>query len=183
MTPRVVRPLITKPVPGPASESNSRESWRLHGAVDAQDTEGSVPAARCECAAAAAVAVEPDPAKCGPVRPSVVMPTTMTELSELLAGDDTVCVRRPSQRSGDTSAASATAPAQGMGDAESASPTGRERVAGPVLASLPSLDIDAEAELAEVIDVWPLLPRSVHTAILAIIDATLDPQDAGRGGR
>ena len=88
--------------------------------------------------------------------PSIAMPRAKTELTELLAGDHLLCVRRR---------ASATATRPGM-PASARDPQRRESPAD-ILA-----DQSADADLGQVIDAWPGLPRNVRTAILAMIRET-----------
>ena len=73
--------------------------------------------------------------------PSIAMPRARTELSELLADDDALCVRRR---------APATAPRE---NAEAVSP------------SAPAVDGD----LTYVIEAWPDLSRNIRAAVLALI--------------
>ncbi len=89
--------------------------------------------------------------------PSIAMPRAKTELTEILAGDDLLCVRRPR---------TATA----------------LRPTADTVSSVPGVDVEPRAEsprsqsgdgdLAGVIDAWPGLPRNVRAAILAMIRET-----------
>ena len=99
-----------------------------------------------------------DPRVAKPVSgPSVAMPLPVTELSELLADDATICIRRPVKPCRAEAQSSAVA-----------------SVAKPVLAAIPC-DDEAELgpELTRVVEAWPALSRSAHRAILAMIDAVL----------
>jgi hypothetical protein len=91
--------------------------------------------------------------------PSVAMPQPVTELSELLAGDATLCIRR--------SVKACRAEVLHSGEASAAR---------PILAAIPC-DDDPQfgPELARVVEVWPSLPRNAQRAVLAVIDAVLQP--------
>lgn len=78
---------------------------------------------------------------------TAAMPIAMTELSELLAGDDTICVRRPPV---------AVAPSESR-DAET-----------PESASASD---NADPQLARVVQAWPRLPGGIQSAIVAMVDA------------
>jgi hypothetical protein len=89
----------------------------------------------------------------GATRPaaSIAMPRAKTELSEMLAGDALLCARRPQ--------AAAIAPAE------------------PPVAEAPSRDESPRVpapggDLAQVMEAWPMLPRNVRAAILAMIRET-----------
>ena len=92
-----------------------------------------------------------------PAAPSIAMPRAKTELSELLAGDDALCVRRRS---------SATATRQ-TAEARSDVP---DVHAEPQIESPPTAAVDGD--LTRVIDAWPGLPRNVRAAVLALIRET-----------
>jgi hypothetical protein len=83
--------------------------------------------------------------------PSIAMPRAKTELSDLLAGDKSLCLRRP--------AANATRP----------SADAKIQVESPAAPSTPHI---AGEDLTRVIEAWPGLPRNVHAAILAMIRET-----------
>ena len=89
--------------------------------------------------------------------PSIVMPRAKTDLSELLAGDSTLCVRRRS---------SAPSPPQNAGARSGTSGANAESQAEPP----PAAAIDAD--LACVIAAWPGLPQDVRAAVLAMIRET-----------
>jgi len=76
--------------------------------------------------------------------PSVLMPLAKTELTELLAGDAVVCVRRPA----------ATGPAPQILAARQSS----------AIAAAPD-----DPDLARLIAVWPSLPLDIRAAIAAMI--------------
>ncbi len=88
---------------------------------------------------------------------SIAMPRAKTELSELLAGDDLLCVRRPRS-------ASALRPSADQRPEASAADAALQTESSPV----PT----ADGDLACVIDAWPGLPRNVRAAILAMIHET-----------
>jgi hypothetical protein len=89
--------------------------------------------------------------------PSIAMPRATTELSELLAGDDLLCARRP--RSATTSRPSADArPPASAADGASLAESSQTHA--------------ADGDLACLIDAWPKLPRNVRAAILAMIRET-----------
>jgi len=89
--------------------------------------------------------------------PSIAMPRAKTELSEFLANDDLLCVRRRA------SAISARQNAEAQMGASD--PYAELQMESP---SAPAVDGD----LAHVIDAWPSLPRNVRAAVLAIIHET-----------
>jgi len=93
--------------------------------------------------------------------PSVAMPRAKTELSELLAGDDLLCVRRP--------AAATAAPPDAAGSGASAAGHHVPMDANPD--SSPQAGLGDE-DLGRVIDAWPGLPRNVRAGILAMIRET-----------
>ncbi len=78
--------------------------------------------------------------------PSVVMPRAKTELSELLAGDALLCVRR-------RASAPSAQPSPASRDPSSPVPT-------------------VDADLARVSAAWPGLPRNIRAAMLAMIRET-----------
>jgi hypothetical protein len=82
--------------------------------------------------------------------PSVAMPRAKTELSEMLADDAMLCLRRR--------VTSVTA----VKDAPAESST---------TATLPPVGEPqaGDEELARVIDAWPSLPRNIRTAVVAMI--------------
>ncbi len=80
--------------------------------------------------------------------PNIAMPRAKTELSEMLAGDKSLCLRRR--------AANETRP----------SDDAKTRSASPA-----DPDIAVE-DLTRVIEAWPGLPRNVRAAILAMIRET-----------
>jgi hypothetical protein len=81
------------------------------------------------------------------------MPRASTELTEMLAGDALLCVRRR--------AAAAVVPARTAAETATAAPIA------------PAADID----LTCVIDAWPDLPRHIRAAILAMIRETGGDED------
>jgi hypothetical protein len=105
--------------------------------------------------------------------PSIAMPRAKTELSELLAGDELLCVRRRSaaataQQGGSTGP---SGPAAYAGtQAESLAGLSGQRGAGNEVSSLRSQI--ADGDLARVIDAWPGLPRNVRAGILAMVRET-----------
>jgi hypothetical protein len=105
--------------------------------------------------------------------PSIVMPRAKTELSELLAGDDLLCVRRRTVATAvqqDPSANMRVPAAYAGTQAESLASLSTKRSGdGPDAAPRAHL---ADADLAGVIDAWPGLPRNVRAAILAMIRET-----------
>jgi hypothetical protein len=98
------------------------------------------------------------------------MPRAKTELSELLAGDKSLCVRRrtpatPTRNNADSGsdASSADAGARTESPAAGSDPWGGD--------SSPRAHL-ADADLRRVVDVWPRLPHNVRAAILAIVRET-----------
>jgi hypothetical protein len=90
-------------------------------------------------------------------RPSVAMPRATTELTQLLANDPLVGIRRRSQATPVPQAASESS------------------VAG---AELPTIQ---DAVLSRVIEAWPSLPRSIRAAISAMVcEETGGPASGGR---
>ena len=88
---------------------------------------------------------------------SIAMPRSRTELLELLAGDDALCVRRRA------AAASAQPNGEvGLGGSGTNAESQAESPAAPAV----------DGDLACVIDAWPGLPRYIRAAVLAMIRAT-----------
>jgi hypothetical protein len=85
--------------------------------------------------------------------PSIAMPRAKTGLTEMLAGDELLCVRPP---------AVAAVPKSGV----DASPR-------PESPAESLRDQTSDADLRRVIDAWPDLGRGVRTAILAIVRDTV----------
>jgi hypothetical protein len=141
-----IRPRNNKPAAAPEGKKGSRQNLRVH----AED--GAARAA-----------------------PSIAMPRAKTELSELLAGDSLLCVRR-------RASATATRPktdaepgvsADGKSQAESpAALAGGHHV--PMVGNPDSSPqaCTGDEDLGRVIDAWPGLPRNVRAGILAMIRAT-----------
>jgi len=93
--------------------------------------------------------------------PSVVMPRAKTELTELLAGDKLLCVRRH-----ETTPTSQTVDVEhGVSDADARSHSE---------SSTASLDPQSD-DLARVVDAWPRLPRNLRAAVLAMIRESASP--------
>jgi hypothetical protein len=86
--------------------------------------------------------------------PSIAMPRAKTELTELLAGDDLLCVRRPRS----VAAGQANTDPRPEAAGTDAAPQTESLCARP-----------ADGDLACVIDAWPGLPRNVRAAILAMV--------------
>ncbi|MEI8375139.1 MAG: hypothetical protein WCJ35_20150 [Planctomycetota bacterium] len=110
--------------------------------------------------------------------PSIAMPRTRTELSELLAGDDLLCVRRRVSVTATQQNAAPQPQAESPG-APSAQRVVESRDRSPRVQTL-------DEGLGRVIDVWPGLPRNVRAAILAIIRETSSDdvrESAGSGWR
>jgi hypothetical protein len=78
-----------------------------------------------------------------PAAPSVAMPRAKTELTELLAGDKLLCVRRPP-------------------------PADLSRQQAEMAPSGPASQV-ADKDLVPVIEAWPRLPRGIRSAILALV--------------
>jgi hypothetical protein len=117
------RPQSKTPAAGPDGKKSRQQPLRVH------DAEGTA----------------------STTAPSITMPRANTELTELLAGDALLCVRR-------RPAPAAPLPnSTAQGSAESQ----------PLAQSQPAPN--ADADLAAVIDAWPGLPRNVRAAILAMI--------------
>ena len=86
--------------------------------------------------------------------PSIAMPRAKTELSELLAGDSELCIRRRPTVAAELHKAGPHREASGIpAKAQTAS------------SAEPAID----PELASVIDAWPGLPRNVRAAVLAMV--------------
>jgi hypothetical protein len=108
-----------------------------------------------------------------PAAASIAMPRAKTELSELLAGDDLLCVRR-------RASATTTRPKADAGSGASAADVQTPSESPAALAAKRSADDRASSprghladeNLARVIDAWPGLPRNVRAAILAMIRET-----------
>ena len=101
--------------------------------------------------------------------PSIAMPRAKTELTELLAGDKLLCVRRRTPATAtrqNTEACSGPPAADARSHAES--PVANS---GQSPAASPPTPIPGE-DLARVIEAWPGLPRHVRAAILAMIRET-----------
>ena len=143
MTRRVVTPSITKPVPGPAANPFAAPPRPEIGPGRGPREFRPSPAPRLH-------ALEPGGG--GPAA-SVAMPTPVTELADMLAGDPTLCVRRP----GTPDVAPASAPA------------------GPALAALGDCaDAPSDAQFARIIEVWPLLSPRAQAALAAVVDALVE---------
>ncbi len=87
-------------------------------------------------------------------RPSIAMPRAKTELTELLAGDRLLCLRR-------RASATATGPSAEVGQGTPAD-NARPNVGSPRAQS-------DDADLGRVIDAWSGLPRHVREAVLAMV--------------
>jgi len=85
--------------------------------------------------------------------PSIAMPRAKTELSELLAGDDTLCVRRLG------SAAAAQNRTSRPLTSAAASPDCRAKTSSSM----------ADEQLAFLIDAWPRLSPNIRAAIWAMV--------------
>jgi len=99
--------------------------------------------------------------------PSIAMPWARTELSELLAGDNLLCLRRR---------ASATSTQQNTvakPHAESLGVPSAQRVVVVDSRNPSPLAPTVNGDLARVIEVWPSLPRNVRAAISAMIRETV----------
>ncbi len=103
--------------------------------------------------------------------PSIAMPRAKTELSELLAGDKLLCVRRraPATATRPNADAGSGIPAADAGT-QAESPATRSGQGGPD--SSPRAHL-ADVDLRRVIDAWPGLPHNVRAAILAMIRETV----------
>jgi hypothetical protein len=103
--------------------------------------------------------------------PSIAMPRSKTELTELLAGDALLCVRR-------RAAATAARPNADVGSSVSGADANCRAESTATLsgqespASLPQAHVSNKDDLARVIDAWPGLSRNVRAAILAMIRET-----------
>jgi len=101
---------------------------------------------------------------------SIVMPRANTELTSLLADDDTVFVRRKSPpRRNETLRAPGVA-----SESPHVAFSGTQAESLAVLSQqLTDAGAENSHELHRVQDAWPMLPRPVQAAILALVDATL----------
>jgi len=101
--------------------------------------------------------------------PSVAMPRATTELLELLAGDNTLCVRRASATATphDAEALAGASGADAGSKAESPATLWGQQGSHGADVSPPAPTVDAD--LARVIDAWPGLPRSIRVAVLALV--------------
>ncbi len=106
--------------------------------------------------------------------PSIAMPRAKTELSELLAGDNMLCLRRRTPAAAprpNAEARSGTSGACAEPQAESpAAPQGQQSPDGR-RAAPPAPAVDGD--LTCVIDAWPRLPRNIRAAVLAMIRETM----------
>jgi hypothetical protein len=94
--------------------------------------------------------------------PSIIMPRAKTELSELLAGDALLCVRRRPPASPSRDAELAARP-------RAESPAALAGQQGPRASSPARI---ADEDLARLIDAWPSLPGNIRAAILALVRTT-----------
>ena len=91
----------------------------------------------------------------GSAMPSIAMPRARTELTAILAGDHTLCLRPRGQR--------ATAPV------ENAVEAGAEQAEKPS-----AVDPGVPRDLRRVCEAWPRLSQGVRTAIHAMISASVE---------
>jgi hypothetical protein len=99
--------------------------------------------------------------------PSIAMPRAKTELSELLAGDHLLCVRRRASATRPAAGAPSSPVADAQPQAESsAKPFGQQGHDSSSRAPI------ADADLTRVIGAWPGLSRNVRAAIVAMIRET-----------
>lgn len=111
---------------------------------------------------------EEDATRCA--APSIAMPLADTELSELLAHDDGLCMRRrtpPTAIRTNKAAGSSACDVEDKPQADLPAALSSHRGSG----SLAQARMDDE-ELGQVIDAWPDLPRNVRAGVLALIRAT-----------
>jgi hypothetical protein len=175
MAPRVALRTLTDPAPRPVRAPGAQRTWRVW------DTDGATHGA------APALSADPDDAPASTVsRPSIGMPAAITELSEILAGDTTLCIKRtavrPSVDGGTTKSASkglpppamvlpaADASVEAVAELSNASP-GKSARASPG----PGRCREIDSRLARVIDAWSELPQPIRAAILGMIEATRCP--------
>jgi hypothetical protein len=89
-------------------------------------------------------------------RPNIAMPRPKTELSELLAGDNTLCLRR-------RASVVATQP-------NTEARSGTSACADPLVESPPAPTDNGD--LAHVIEAWPDLPEDIRATVMAMIRGT-----------
>ena len=137
-----IRPRKNQPAAGPGGNKDSPHTLRMLSA------DGDVRAAA----------------------PSIAMPRAKTELSEILAGDKLLCVRRGAPAAatrGNADAGSSVAGADAGAQAESpATGSGKRGSDASPQAHL------ADADLGLVIHSWSRLPHNARAAILAMIRET-----------